>query len=172
MTRFVGYIATSLDGRIADANGDVDWLTPFNDPATDFGYEAFYADVDALVMGRATYDFLAREIEWPYPGKPCFVVTSHTLSGAPEGVQAVDPDFDALRGRLLSSDHETIWIVGGGQTLRAGLDAGMLDELRVFIIPVVLGGGAALFADGASADATLVGHQDWPDGIIELTYSF
>jgi len=172
MTHFSGYIAMSLDGRIADASGGVGWLDRFDGLGTDFGYAEFYAGIDALVMGRATYDFVAAHGgDWPYPGKPCYVITSRPLSGAPEGVEAVPPDFAALKARLSERD-QTVWIVGGGATQRGALDAGMLDGLRVHVMPVVLGGGAPLFASGTPAGAQLTDHKIWPGGVVELTYSF
>lgn len=171
MTRFVGYIAMSLDARIADAAGGVDWLTPFNDPANDFGYAAFYKTIDVLVMGRATYDFVAAQPEWPYPGRQCYIVTSRPLDDDRDLVEAVPPDFDALRARLVGQNL-TVWIMGGGYTQRGALSAGMFDELRLFIMPVVLGGGPLVFADGPPANTALTDHKIWPGGIVELTYTF
>lgn len=172
MTRFVGYIAMSIDGRIADAKGGMDWLTPFTDPGNDYGYADFYAGIDAIVMGRTTYDFVSVQPEWPYPDKPVYVVTSRTLGKPQGGVTPVPADYDALRADLLAGPHQRIWVMGGGHTQRGALDAGMFDELHLFVMPVVLGGGPLVFADGPPADARLTDHTIHPGGIAALTYTF
>ena len=171
MTRFLGYIAASLDARIADANGSVDWLAPFSEAGSDFGFGAFYETVDALIMGRASYEFVAGQPEWPYPGRQSYVVTTRKPNAARGDVEAVAADFAALRERL-TGQHECVWIMGGGQTLRGAMDVGMLDKLKLFVMPVVLGGGPLVFADGPPKNANLTDHKIWPGGVAELTYSF
>ena len=73
------YIAPTLDGYIAGPNGEVDWLSMVDQQGEDYGYAQFYDSVDALVMGRKTYDLAASVAEWPYPSKPSFVFTRQTL---------------------------------------------------------------------------------------------
>lgn len=162
----------SLDGRIADAAGSVDWLSRFNDPEEDFGYADFYAGVDILVMGRATYDFAAALATWPYAGKKTFVVTSQLLHQLHDEIETIAPDFDALRAHLQQYDTATVWIVGGGQTQRGALDADMFDELQLFVMPVVLGSGPLVFSDGPMTNATLTDHAILPGGVARLTYTF
>jgi len=172
LTRFIGYIAMSIDARIADGTDQVDWLTQFNRPDDDYGYADFYRSIDALIMGRATYDFIAAQPKWPYPGKQSYVITSHDFTPDRSDVEVAPPDFDALRARLLAEDDQQIWIVGGGQTMRGALDAGMFDELRLFVMPIVLGSGPLVFSDGPPANAILKTHKVWPGGIVELRYTF
>ncbi len=170
MTRYLGYIAMSLDARIADADGGLGWLDSFGGEG-DFGYADFYAGIDALVMGRATFDAIAGH-DWPYAGKPAFIVTSGQPGPLPDGAHAVPPDFPALRRRIESEGHDRVWIVGGGRTQRAALDAGMFDELRLFLMPVLLGGGPMVFAGGGMVGARLLAEKVWPKGVIELHYEF
>ncbi|MBO6639990.1 MAG: dihydrofolate reductase [Roseitalea sp.] len=172
MARFLGYIAMSVDARIADSNQGVEWLDRHAPGDADMGYPEFYGGIDALVMGRTTYDFVAAQPEWPYPGKMSYVVTSRPLTSERDDVTAVEPDFARLRDRVDADGRKNVWIVGGGQTQRAALDAGMFDELRVFVLPVVLGSGPLIFADGAQAGAKLTGHKVWPGGVVELIYAF
>lgn len=162
----------SLDACIADDAGSVDWLEPFNDPANDFGYKAFYERVDVIVMGRKTYDFAADQPEWPYKDKRVIVVTSRDLGELPEGAETHYPDYDALRAELVGKDGLGVWIMGGGITMRSALGAGMLDELRLFVMPVILGGGAKVFADGPASGAVLTDMITWPGGVAELVYTF
>jgi len=172
MTRFLGYIAMSLDARIADDTGSVDWLEPFNDPANDYGYAEFIAGIDLIVMGRKTYDFVADQPEWPYPGKRVIVMTSRDLGNLPKGVETRYPNYDDLRAELVGEDGLKVWILGGGVTQRSALEAGMLDELRLFVMPVILGGGAMVFADGRQLSAELTDMKTWPGGVAELCYKF
>lgn len=172
MTRFVGYIAMSLDGRIADGEGRMDWLTKFTVPGNHFGFAEFFDGVDAIVMGRSTYDFVASQDVWPYPDVITYVVTSRILPDDGPGIETIAPDFNALRRHLSGEEEMTVWVMGGGQTQRGALDAGMFDEMQLFVMPVVLGGGPLVFADGAPTDATLVDNETLPGGVVRLTYRF
>lgn len=169
MTEWVGYIAMALDGRIADADGGIGWLDDFGVEGSDNGYEAFYASVDALVMGRATLDAIAGH-DWPYAGKPAFVLTGRPLPAPRDDLTAV-ADIADLQARVAAGGYRRVWVVGGGETLRAALDAGLLNRLQVFVLPVVLGGGPLLISDGARVDLRVEGHRAHPGGIVELSYA-
>ncbi len=79
----IHYVATSLDGSIARPDGRVDWLEPIERSSDDHGYHAFYESIDGLLMGRGTYEaVLAMGGDWPYPGKPCTVLTRADLQPA------------------------------------------------------------------------------------------
>src|SRR5918997_6056408 len=91
------HIAVSLDGRIARPDGSVDdWLAA-DYPAEDFGFDAFLAGVDAILMGRGTYDAVRRLGDWPYTGKPTVVLTTRPLDyPPPAGVAARSGDVAAV----------------------------------------------------------------------------
>src|ERR1044071_7730004 len=72
MVEIVYYAAASLDGFIATSDGGIDWLPPIEAEGEDYGYRDFYASVDALLMGSATYEHILRHAAWPYAGKPCW----------------------------------------------------------------------------------------------------
>ncbi|MBC8400257.1 MAG: dihydrofolate reductase, partial [Candidatus Marinimicrobia bacterium] len=74
------YVAASIDGFIARSDGSVDWLEQVNQSDEDFSYTAFYNSVDALVMGRVTYEQVLSFGDWLYPDKPTFILTSHSLA--------------------------------------------------------------------------------------------
>ncbi|WP_270938487.1 dihydrofolate reductase family protein [Falsiroseomonas oryzae] len=141
------YIAVSLDGRIARPDGSVDWLGE-EGPPEEFGYDAFYAGVDAIVMGRATYDAVRAMGDWPYPGKPTVVVTRRPLPDAPAGVSARGGDLAALAAELEVAGCRRVWVEGGGDVIRQMLAIGKLDILEMAVMPRVLGAGIPLFPDG------------------------
>ena len=148
MTVFHCYIATSLDGMIARRDGGIDWLAEGGAGPEEFGYDAFYAGTDAILMGRGTYDAVRAMGEWPYPGKPTFVVTSRPLADAPTGVEARPGDLPAVVAELEARRFTHVWVEGGGQLLRGMIAIGRLDRLEMAVIPVILGDGIPLFPPG------------------------
>ena len=146
MTDVTVYIAHSIDGYIADRDGSIAWLAPFE--GWDFGWDAFYGRIDALVMGAGTYRDCRAFAEWPYRGKAAIVMTR---SGR------LDEDglavFDDRTATEIAYDLERaglgrIWVVGGAGPIRAFLDAGLVRRLKLFQIPVLLGAGAPLWSPG------------------------
>ncbi|MCG8547050.1 MAG: dihydrofolate reductase family protein [Alphaproteobacteria bacterium] len=164
------YVAVSLDGYIATADGGVAWLDPFN--GEDFGYEAFLSAIGTVVLGRATYDQVLGFGAWPYRGKQGYVVTSKTLSDPPDGVQAHHGGIGDLARRLRAEADEDIWIVGGGRTAAGFLAAGALDRIELFVMPVLLGTGIPFLPAGANAaNLSLIASEPAPRGVVKLTYS-
>src|SRR5262245_58918929 len=130
MPRTVYYSAVSVDGFIATSDGGVAWLEPFQSP--DLGYEAFLATVGAVVLGRATYEQSLTFGPWPYEGRSGLVVTSRPIANLPPNIRAVTAaELPAALRELRAAAKGDTWIVGGGQTARACLDAGLLDELEL-----------------------------------------
>lgn len=173
------YIATSLDGYIADSDGGVGWLEPYADALAGFG--EFLASLTGAIMGRATYDFVRTLGAWPYPGLPTRVLTRNQIqapSDTPEGLVRAHPGPVSELIESFGADHcARIWLIGGGRTVRAFLDAGLVDELRVFVLPVLLHRGARLFPEGDNAPGTLspttlthTGSTAFPSGAVELRY--
>jgi len=136
-------LAVSLDGKIARTDGSVDWLADF--PAEDFGFEAFLSGVDAIVMGRASYDKARRLGEWAYAGKPTVVLTGRPIVDAPPGVEAKSGDLAALATEIDGRGYGRVWVFGGGRTIAGLMAANRLDVLELGLIPLVLGAGIPLF---------------------------
>ena len=148
------YTATSIDGRIADEEDSLAWLFQFSDDPgeSDERYEAFLADVGAIVMGSTTYAWLLREeirddpSRWPYT-QPTWVFSSRQQPGIPGAdirfvSGAVEPVHAEIAALLPSGKN--LWLVGGGELVGQFLDAGLLDVLHLGVAPVLLGGGAPL----------------------------
>ena len=145
--RVVYYVAASVDGYIADADGGVGWLEEYK--GHEFGYDKFYAGVGSTVVGRATFDQM---LGWDAAeAKPTAVVTSSPLDDrAPASAFAVGAD-DVVSAveRLRGAAPGDVWVVGGGMTAAACLNAGVLDEVELTVMPVVLGSGIPLLPPDA-----------------------
>jgi len=163
------HIAVSLDGKIARPDGSFDWLNGY--PPEEFGINAFLAEVDAIVMGRATYETVRGMGDWPHPGKPTFVVTSRPLADPPAGVEARPADFAALAAELEGKGFKCVWIEGGGQVIRGMMAAGKLDVLEMALLPLVLGDGIPLFPEGTPGlGLRLVKCEPRTGGALHLVY--
>ena len=149
MARTVFYTATSLDGFIADPDDSLDWLfTRQQDRDGPLNYDDFINDIGAIAMGRTTYEWVLDHEKgaWPYKTLPSWVFSNHDL-------REVDADVRFARGDV--SDHhpamvevaggKDVWVCGGGDLAAQFAEAGLLDELIVYIAPVFLGAGAPLF---------------------------
>lgn len=170
MTDVVLYIAHSLDGYIADADGSLDWLKPYE--SYDFGYDGFIRGVDALVMGRRTYQHVRTFGAWPYVGKSVVVMTKgRPLDG--DGLAVFDDRTPAeIMADLAHAGRRRVWMVGGGGPLRAFLDARLIDTLILFQIPEILGRGTALWLPGRRrATPRLRQASMHQNGVIESHYT-
>ncbi|GMQ26564.1 dihydrofolate reductase family protein [Algoriphagus sp. oki45] len=144
------FIATSLDGFIADREGGIDWLHSIPNPEhNDMGYSAFISGIDALVMGRTTFETVCGfDIPWPYT-QPVFVL-SNSLSSIPDSYSG---KAELVRGSLqeiLSEIHAKGYFqlyIDGGKTIQSFLKEDLIDELTLTTIPVLLGGGIPLFSE-------------------------
>lgn len=175
------FIATSVDGFIARPDGDLDWLTGRpaeeetgqHDPDEDFGYGAFMDTVDALVMGRGTFDVVQGfGGDWPYP-KPVYVWTSHPDDIAPrEGadVRPLSGSLDEVLRRLRADGVEQVY-VDGGDTIRQWLAAGLVDRMTISTVPVLIGEGIPLFGGtGPDIKLELASCETFPGGMVQRTY--
>jgi dihydrofolate reductase len=165
------YIAQSLDGFIADPGGGVEWLERFN--TEDYGYEDFLAGVGGVVMGATTYEqALSWDIPWPYHAMPSWVLTHRRLA-RPQGA---DVRFaEGPVGLVMAEVEETVgdrnvWLVGGAQLVRQFLEARLVDELMLFLVPVLLGDGIPLFQGAPPLDGKLVSTREFSSGLVELRY--
>ena len=186
MSRVVYYCAATLDGYVAEADDTIGWLTGYRGvyagmdaEPMEGAYDAFYETVGSLVMGSATYEFVREATAgeaWPYAGKPCWVLTSRDLP-APDAeaadVRFARGDVRELHAELLAAaGGRDVWVVGGGSVASQLAEAGLLDELRVHVVPVVLGGGKQLFErrlPGGPLRLRSVVPRD--NGMVELTYA-
>lgn len=163
------YIAMSVDGYIAGADHSLDWLKAVEAEGEDYGYAAFYGTVDALVIGRGTYDKVLTFGNWPYGGKRCVVMT-HRAATAIANEEFYSGSPSALIEKLASAGAKRVY-VDGGAVIRAFLKEGLIDDLTLSIIPVVLGDGIRLFDSGLPERALkLTDVASFPSGLVQLHY--
>jgi len=151
------YTATALDGFIADPDHSLEWLfTRDQDHAGVLNYAAFIAGVGALAMGRTTYEWILdhefadkdpSEWKWPYD-IPCWVFANHDLTVVPGAqITFVSGDVAPVHAEMVvAAEGRNVWIVGGGELVGQFADAGLLDEVIVYIAPVTLAAGAPLLS--------------------------
>lgn len=144
------YIGTSLDGYIADKNGALDWLDSIPNPnGESMGYFEFMSGIDALVMGRTTFETVCGfDVEWPYQ-KPVFVL-SNSLTEIQESHKdkafLVKGDLKEVLAHIHEKGYKSLYI-DGGRTIQNFLKEDLIDEITITTIPILLGGGFSLFGE-------------------------
>lgn len=173
MAKIVGYIAASLDGYIATHDDSLEWLFEYD--GMDLGehdYRMFIKGIRTVVMGRGTYDFLAKDPSpWAYGEQRAIVVTSRPIDH-PKGPLQTRSDVPALIEELRSLDDGDVWMLGGGQLQMAFMENGALDEIEIYVIPELLGGGRPLFPPtGFRASPRLISAKALDRGCVRLHYA-
>lgn len=169
------FIATSLDGFIARPDGSLDWLIRPEHAGEDHGYDTFIRDIDAIVMGRGTYQSVLAFDAWPYD-RPVLVLSR---------MLAASPVPEALRGKVTFADltpqaamdqlerqGAARVYVDGGQIVQAFLGAGLVTDIVLSRLPVLIGRGRSLFG-ALDRDVALV-HQattSFPSGLVQSRYA-
>lgn len=144
------FIATSLDGYIADKDGGLEWLNSFPNPDNlDMGYSDFISKTDAVVMGRTTFETVCGfDIVWPYE-KPVFVL-SNSLKELPPAYThkafLIKGPLKEILEQINSRGYYQLYI-DGGVTIQNFLKEDLIDNITITIIPMLLGGGFPLFGE-------------------------
>lgn len=163
------FVGTSLDGFIARRNGELDFLPPGG--GEPHGYDEFMASVDALVIGRNTFDIVLAFPQWPYD-KPVFVLSTRALPPAPRGavVEGLSGQPADVFAALAARGIEHVY-VDGGITIQRFLEAGLIHRLIVTRVPVLIGSGIPLFG-ALSRDVVLthVATRQYASGLVQSEY--
>ncbi len=141
------FIATSLDGYIATSDGGIDWLSEIPNPEqSDYGYAEFTSKIDAIVMGRITFEKVLTFGAWPYD-KPVFVL-SNSIHKVPEDltdkVEIINGEMGSLLDRLEKRGYLNLYI-DGGIVIQSFLQDDLIDEMIITYVPILLGAGIPLF---------------------------
>jgi dihydrofolate reductase len=169
------FIATSLDGFIARANGDLDWLTGADSTSTeqDYGYQEFMDKVDTIVLGRNTFELVLTFDSWPYSGKKVVVLSSKPSAVPSHLVDDVEwlslPPQRLVR--RLAARGATHLYVDGGKTIQGFLSARLIDELTITRVPILIGSGVPLFGPlNHDIRLTHIATQQFENGFVQSNY--
>ena len=168
MRRIRYSVAMSLDGYIAGPKGEADWI--IMDPEIDFG--AVFSQFDTILVGRRTFEPMARAGRATMPGMKTVVLSSTLRQEDHPEVTVVGENAEKTLAALRAGSGKDIWLFGGGELFRRLLEAGLVDAVEVAVIPVLLGGGTPLLPPPAKqAKLRLAGHRVYPSGIVALEYA-
>lgn len=173
MRKLILYIAMSLDGKIAGPNDDVKWLEELPNPdKSDYGYHDFQSSLDATIMGNTTYQWIkGQDMPFPYPDTQNYVVTRNTELVSTDEVTFVNNKIEDFVEELKKEEGKDIWLIGGSGANQLCLDANLIDEMRVFVMPIILGKGVPLFAGGYDRkQIKLSSSTTYSSGACELRY--
>ena len=165
----------SLDGFIAKPDGDINWLNEIPNPEeSDYGYAEFYDSIDTTFMGNNTYkQVIGFDINFPYVGKSNYVFTKDTNKKKDENVTFVSENIVSFIQDLKSENGKDIWLIGGGQLNTLLLNNNLIDEMIVFVMPIILGKGLPLFSSDVNvARPKLSKTNKYASGVVEFNYSF
>ncbi len=175
--RIIVLVATSADGFLARKDGGVDWL---DRPRTagDYGMAAFYRSIDTILWGRKTYE-LALEFQRKGipgaafdPGKKNFVFSRRRRRLASPALELVTESVPRFARRLRATPGRDVWIMGGAGLIASFLDAGEIDELRIHVIPTLIGEGIPLVAPRRrTVPLSLKSCRRFSDGVVRLRYA-
>lgn len=176
MTQFRYFVAASADGYIADENDRLDWLMDFDGfEGQAESYAEFVAQIGAVTMGADTYSWLLNNMPevWPYGDLPVWVFTHRELAAIPGvDVTYVRGDVNEWAGDVArSANGKDVWVLGGGSLAGQFVDEGFLDEVLLYTMPVLLGGGRPLFAMRGRASLTPTYSRDYVKGVRETRYT-
>ncbi|MBM7836751.1 dihydrofolate reductase family protein [Clostridium sardiniense] len=146
--KIILYIATSLDGFIADKNGGVSWIDEaIKSDEVDNSYSEFIKNIDTVIMGMTTYNQVVTELspnEWPYEGLNSYVFTSQNINDT-NNVKFISTDILDFVKELKERNGKDIWIVGGANIANQLIKSNLIDEYHISTIPIILGSGMSLF---------------------------
>ncbi len=176
-------VASTLDGFIARLDGSVDWL--FID-GTDYGMDEFFKLIDAVLLGRKTYEFALRHSSKPKrkdkskkvegdtssdSGMKNYVFSSAMKNPLDNGVKIVSENAGEFVRNLKSEAGKDIWLMGGGELARSLLAENVVDEICLNVHPILLGTGLPLFPKtGKQIDLELTECKSHKNGCVQITY--
>ena len=161
------FVGVSIDGFIAREDGSLDYLAPFE--GEDHGYAEFMQTIDALVVGRGTYDTALGFDAWPYGGKRVVVLTHRPLEPR-HGETTYAGTLAPLVAGLAADGVRRVYL-DGGVAIRQALDEDVIDDMTISTVPVVIGAGRRLFGGRPQTRTwALAATRSWPSGLVQARY--
>lgn len=144
------FIAMSLDGYIADVDGNINFLNNLPQAEPDHTYENFIKEIDTVILGSTTYLQIINELspnDYPYKNMTSYVLTSQKNLLAKEKVTFINQEVTSLISELKEQEGDDIWLVGGSSIINPLITADLIDDYYISIAPVLLGEGISLFTE-------------------------
>lgn len=165
------FIATSIDGFIARLDHSLDWLELVATPGEDYGYQDFYQSVDALVMGRKTYEKILTFPDYPFHDKTVIVLSSQRNLQARYNEEFYSGHLQTLMKDLYERQIRHVYL-DGGVTISHALEAGLVDQLILSRVPVTLGAGIPLFQPCSAEQLwELASVKGYASGLVQVKYN-
>jgi dihydrofolate reductase len=155
MPQIVYYVASSLGGYIAGADGSVDWLKAFQAQGEDHAAADLHASVDALLLGSHTYEFALRLGQWPAPDKPSWVFTCRDLRILHPSITLTRQSPAEVVALLASPGYRRAWLMGGGKLAASFHAEQLISHYMISVFPILLGSGIQVLAPHTSPADTL-----------------
>lgn len=163
-------LAISLDGFIADEAGGYSWIQPAGDPAlnttTRWAHDEFIKNVGAVVMGKNSYD---QQLHTEFRDVPVYVAASKPPANH-DNIRFISGDIPQQVRGLCSRTEGDVYLFGGGILIHPLLQAGLVDEYIIGVIPIILGSGIPLFLPNGPTIPLQLTHFYVEDGIVVLRY--
>lgn len=171
------HMVSSLDGIIAKKDNSVSWFetsSNYEKGVVDENPEEFLKTIDSYVMGSKTYELaleLSKDYGWPYGDKPIIVLTNRNLQTDKQNIEFCSGDLNKLVNERLKPKYENVWVVGGSMLTRDFIRLKLADEIRVSILPIILGDGLPFFDHiGQEQTLHLKEMKAYKNGMVELCY--
>lgn len=173
MRKITLYIASSIDGYIADINSDIDWLSNYSITSTmNYGYDKFFESVDTVIMGWKTYrDILNMDVVYPYKNKTSYIITRNRINKPSENFHFITDNIIETIVSLREKRGKDIWLVGGGELISMFLNHDLIDEMIISYIPITLGDGIPLFPKSKKEfNWKLIDSKPYDNGVLTVDY--
>jgi dihydrofolate reductase len=160
------FVGVSIDGFIAEEDGGLEFLKPFE--GEEHGYEEFFKSIDALVVGRLTYETVLGFV-WPWEGRRVVVLTHRPIQ-ARHGETKYQGALAPLFKRLEADGIGHVYL-DGGMAIRQGLEEDLVDDMTISIVPVTIGAGRPLFGGRLHTTAwSMTDMRQFPSGLVQVRY--
>jgi dihydrofolate reductase len=165
------YIASSLDGYIAKPNDDLSFLSRVQREGQDYGYAEFIKNVDTVILGRKTYDWVMKQVkEFPHAHLDSYIITRTPRQDIGK-IKFYTGNLQELVLRLKQEMGKNIFIDGGAEIVNELLKEKLIDQIYLSIIPILLGDGVRLFKEGLpEQNLRLINSKQFETGLIQLQY--
>jgi len=171
------HMVSSLDGIIAKKDNSVSWFeaaSPYEKGVVGQDPVEFLKTIDCYVMGARTYEHaldLSRSYGWAYGDTPTIVATHRNLPIERQNVELFSGDLNKLVDERLKPRYKNVWVVGGAVLAKELIRAGLADEIRMTVLPIILGEGLLFFDQpGVEQPLHLKDVTAYKNGMVELCY--